>query len=204
MFDYLLGTALLRAVFGPGCSTELFQKRLGLICFLLLSLLATGMGYFRSHWLEVQFAELAAEGVTTQGSVVSKVDGWNRNSAYYDFVVEYSTPDQARHRKTISTDAAEYNSTRVGSSVAVRYVRSKPDTFYMVGREPTQAEFKVMRYFLYGGLASFALSLAALAMMWSGRNGDEQAPGHIPTRPIAPPTSAGPEFMRRQGFGKRG
>jgi hypothetical protein len=199
-----LGTALLRAVFGPGCDTGLLQKRLGLICFVILSLLATGMGYFRSHWLEVQFADLAAEGVTTQGRVVDKVDGWNRNSAYYDFVVEYSTPDQARHRKTISTDATEYNSTRIGSSVAVRYVRSKPDTFYMVGREPTQAEFKIMRYFFYGGLASLALSLAALAMMWSGRNGDDEAPGPAPARPISPPTLAGSELARRQGFGRRG
>jgi hypothetical protein len=162
------------------------------------------MGYFRSHWLEVQFAELAADGVTTQGRIVDKVDGWNRNSAYYDFVVEYATPDQTRHRKTISTDAAEYNSTRVGNSVAIRYVRSKPDTFYMVGREPTQAELKIMRYFLYGGLAGLALSLVALAMMWSGRNSDDRAPEHTPTQPSSRPTLAGPELARRQGFGKRG
>jgi hypothetical protein len=202
MFDYLLGTALLRAIFGSGCDGGLLQKRLGLICFVLLSLLAAGMGYFRSHWLEVQFAELAAEGVTTQGRIVDKVDGWNRNSAYYDFVVEYSTPDQARHRKTISTDATEYNSAHVGSPVTVRYVRSRPDTFYMVGREPKQAELNIMRYFFYGGFASFVVSLVALAMMWSGRKSD--APVLPSARPNLLRASAGPGLSRRQGFGKRG
>lgn len=203
MFDYLVGTALLRALFGPDFHTETFQRRLGLICFVLLALLVTGVGWFRSHWLAADLSALAADGATAEGAIVDKKDGWNRNSYYYDFVIEYTAPDQTRHHKTISTDATEYNAKRIGSPMEVHYVRSKPDTFYLVGQEPKEAEITLMRYFLYGGLASLAVTSAALVMMWSGGGGGDR--GRRPNLPAAPPprpAALGPDG--RPVFGKRG
>jgi hypothetical protein len=128
MFDYLVGAALLRALFGPDFHTETLQRRLGLVCFVLLSLLAAGLDWFRGHALQAELADLAADGAVATGAIVDKQDGWSRNAAYYDFVVEYTAPDQSRHRKTIATDQSEYDAMRIGGPVDVRFVRSKPDT----------------------------------------------------------------------------
>jgi hypothetical protein len=206
MFDYLLGNALLRKLFGAAYDTAAFRRRMGLVCFVLLSLMATAAGYFIGNRVRGEIVQLAAEGVTAQGRIVDKADGWNRNSAYYEFVVEYTSPDLARHRATISTDPTEYNSKRVGNAVSVRYLRSKPDRFYMVGREPQEAEVNVLRYFFYGGLASLAVSLLSLVIFWSGGNAGDTTP--VPAMPSArlnsPQMTADPAPKRRQGFGQRG
>jgi hypothetical protein len=205
MFNFLIGMGILKAIFGESVNTEVFQRRLGLICFVIISLVIAGTGYFRSHWLADEIAELNADGATGFGKIVDKTSVFRNNNLNYDFVIEYVDPDLTRHRKGQSTYKSEYESKPIGSSVPILYIKSKPDTFYMVGHEPKSAEISLMRYFLYGGLGCLGVTLTLLATMWGG-GGPSRAskPPTSPPSPTAPAAPVGPGIGPRATFGRRG
>jgi hypothetical protein len=205
VFDYLVGNALLRSCFGPVYDTDAFRTRLGQFALVLLSLIAMGAGYFIGNRVKDDIGKLATEGVIAQGTIVDKTFGWNRNNAEYNFRVEFATPDGVRHSKSLMIDPTEYNSKGIGSPISVRYVRSKPDTFYLVGREPQGAEVIALNYLFYGGVAGLAMSFLIFAIWGGGKvDGEMPAPVTRTTRPAALITSARTDITAsRRSFGRR-
>ena len=199
MFDYMIGTGLLRLIFGSAFHTPSFQRRLGLVCWLLIALAIAGVGFFRGRAVEADLAGLATDGATAQGVITDKKDEFYRNKMIYGLFVEYTAADQTGHRKRFEVEQKAYDAKSIGGAIPIHYIRSRPDTFYIVGDEPLPADAALMHYFLIGGLAATAVAFAMLVMMWGGGEDAREIPTPPPSQPpgrrdTAPPTrTLGPD-----------
>jgi hypothetical protein len=206
MFDYLIGTALMRAIFGAKFDKPTFQKCLGLISFVLIALFITGAGLYQSRTLERQLARLATEAVRGRAMVLDKHETWRSNNTHYDVVVEHVTADGVRHRADPDVAQAVFEKAKIGGSIPIVYLQSEPDTFFLAGEEPTDAKLSFMRWVFRIGLGCLALSVALLLWQWPRSNDGNRGPA---TRaPVlrampAPVVSGSPRSDGPPVFGKR-
>jgi hypothetical protein len=205
MFDYLIGTALMRAVFGGNFDKPTFQKCMGLISFVLIALFITGAGFYQSRVLERQLARLATEAVRGQAVVIDKQQTWRSNNMHYELVLEHVTSEGAHHRSDPDVTQTIFEKAKVGSLLPILYIQSDPNTFFLVGQEPTEAGLSFMRLVFRIGLGCLALTLGLLVWQWP-RNRDG---GGAPTRraassPAPPaPVASAPRNDGPAVFGRR-
>jgi len=206
MFNFVIGMGLMRALFGDKFDTPTFQKCFGTICFVLIALFITGAGYYRSHVLEGQLARLATEAVRGRAVVLDKRETFRSNTTHYEIVVEHVTSDGTHHRSDPDVEKAVFENARIGGSVPIVYLQSQPDTFFLVGQEPTEAGLSFMRGVFRVGLGCLALTLGLLVWQWPRHKGNGS-----PTSRVAPtPTPISPAPVSRiasgdgpAAFGKR-
>ena len=115
------------------------------------------------------------------------------------------TPDNARHRRDLSTEKMQWEATKIGGYVPIVYIRSDPNTFYLVGQEPTDAKLSFMRAMFRVGLVCLALTLGLLVWQWPRSKDDGGAPAsRVAPTPMPPAPISRP--LGREGppvFGKR-
>jgi len=203
----MIGTALLRLFFGEKVTKESFQKCVGLISFVLIALFATGAGLYQSRLLEGQLARLATESVRGRAVVIDKRETWRSNNTHYEIVVEHVTSDGVHHRADPDVTQPIFEKARIGGSVPIVYLQSQPDTFFLIGQEPTEGGLSLMRWVFRIGLGFLALTLGLLVWQWPRNKDDGGAPASRTAPTPMPMTPAQvPRVARSDGpqaFGKR-
>ena len=93
----------------------------------------------------------AREGTVAQGVVLDKSWTYKFNTAYHNLHVRFVDLNGTERKKWVQTHPLVFERVRVGGPVAVTYLRSKPETFFLADDAPTA---KGATGFAYGALAS--------------------------------------------------
>src|SRR5262249_43790151 len=91
----------------------------------------------------------AREGTVSQGVVLDKNWTYKASTARYNLHVRFVDLNGIEHTKWVQTHPLVYERVRVGGPVAVTYLRSKPETFFLSDDAPTVERATV---FIYGAI----------------------------------------------------
>src|SRR5262249_10954090 len=111
------------------------------------------MTLFAAVWsldTRAKVSAFAREGTVAKGTVLDKAWSYKASTASYNVQVRYTDADGNERTTWTQTHPLVFERLSVRSPVAVTYLRSKPQTFYLADDAPTAAR---ATGFIYAALA---------------------------------------------------
>jgi hypothetical protein len=175
---------------------------------LVLSLVATFFGYTKAEETRQKIAAFAADSTDTTGIVTNwEITNVSRSPEYW-LDVTFHAQDGTTRNVSANVQEGLFHHARIGSSVPVTYVRSRPEWFYLADEVPTDRQAVALDWlFRLGAGASVLTAIGLLFRFFRDGTGGASAgsapAGDAPSvlsRPASPPVRRAP---RPGGFGKR-
>ena len=176
-------------------------KILILASLLALSLFATIFGFTSGETTRKKIVAFASDSAVTTGIVTNwQITNVSRSPEYW-LDVSFKTPDGATHN--VSADVGEFlfqRHDRIGDTVPVTYVRSRPEWFYVADEIPGEKQAVALDWLFRAGAVASVLSAIGLVAKLFGNGGTPShgSPG-MPQPTWEPPRPR----QRTAGFGKR-
>jgi hypothetical protein len=178
-------------------------KILILASLLALSLFATVFGYRSAQEARQKMAALAADSAVATGVVTNwEITNVARSPEYW-LDVTFQAQDGTTRKVSANVQEGVFDHFKIGSSVQVTYVRSRPEWFYVGDEVPTDKQAVGLDWlFRLGALASLLSAIGLFFKLFTGGKGGASASAASPVteRWTAPPVARPP---RSAGFGKR-
>jgi hypothetical protein len=179
------------------------MKILILASLLVISLIATVYGYTSAATMRQKMTAFAADSVTTTGTVTNwQITNVARSPDYW-LDISFASKDGATHNVSASVDKPLFDNQKIGGSVEITYVRSRPEWFYVADEAPSDKQAAGLDWlFRLGALASLLCAIG-LAFRLFGGGGGGANPRENLLAMEAPPAAPASRSTRPAGFGKR-
>jgi hypothetical protein len=177
------------------------RQQIGLVLGSLIAfaLILAYTGSMASDQASQQMAGLASDGAVVTGRVTNKYIHTVAKTWVYWLDVEFKTQNGSVEKGSINVANTIYDGLKVGGPVQVRYVRSRPEWFFVPGTEPTQESIGLSNGISKFGIAGGVLLAAGLLGWFFWPSG-----GGTPAREIAAdPLTPKPEAPLRSASGPR-
>jgi hypothetical protein len=144
-----------------------FNKRLHYVLILLLVCSAALTFFLLIFSLDTRakVSPFAKEGMVTQGVVLDKARSYKAGTTYHHVQVRFVDVDGVERTTWTQTHSLVYDRLSVRGPVRVTYLRSKPQTFYLLDDAPTLERATGFVYGAIGcGLIAVILSVIVLLL----------------------------------------
>jgi hypothetical protein len=178
-------------------------KILILASLLALALFAAVFGYTSAQATRQKIAAFAADSAVATGVVTNwEISNVARSPEYW-LNVTFHAQDGTARKVSANVQKPLFDSLKIGSSVPVTYVRSRPEWFYVADEVPTDRQAVALDWlFRLGALASVLSALGLFVRLFTGGNGGASA-GGASLGMERPAASSVRQASRPAGFGKR-